>query len=132
MITHVAPRCVTVISDLNGESGIQQLALDNVLGVDLSDDKPGQLTLVVHLVTGKRVIAGRYSDPAVAGADFGKLRILLGFPAWPEEWQHDGDARTPSNTEAGGPPIWRSTRRAVAIICTMAAVLGCVVLGSTG
>jgi hypothetical protein len=131
MIMHVAPRCVSVVSHFKGASLVQQLFLDTVLGVDLSDDKPNELTLVVDLLGGKRIVAGRYRDPAKAGADFGKLRILLGLPAWPEEWQQSG-ANAASSTEAADPSAWCATPRAIAIICTTAAVMVCAAISLTG
>jgi hypothetical protein len=127
MIKHVAPRCVSVVSHRKGTSFVQQLTLDNVLGVDLSDDKRSEWTLLVDLLVGKRIIAGCYDNPWEAGADFGKLRILLGLPGWPEELQHVGGCAAAFDSSAGRPKAY-----ALAVICIVAAVMGFLAIGSIG
>ncbi|HQT80352.1 MAG TPA: hypothetical protein PLD10_25215 [Rhodopila sp.] len=100
MLKHVAPRCVAIVTDIAGKTDVQQFGLDEVLGVDLLAKASGELALVVDLLSGRRITAGRYRDPAAAGYDFGQLRILLGQPAWPEEWQCE-------TANAGASHRWR-------------------------
>jgi len=87
MIMHVAPRCVAIVSHLNGVPAIHQIKLDSIATLDLSDRNAGECQLIVHQISGRQSSISRYSDPAEAGADFGKMRVLMGLSAWPEEWE---------------------------------------------
>jgi hypothetical protein len=130
MIKHVSPRCVAVISHLNGTREVHELTLDTVLAVHLSDDYGGGLKLIVDWFSGKRTIVGHYRDPSAAGGDFGKLRILLGLPAWPQEWE-----RAPTSGAAFGPTGARRSlsfdiRHAIVSGCVLAALSACIAGGS--
>lgn len=89
MIRITSPRCFTVDSDLPEQIEAQQFRLDDILTVELVEGPRHGNALAVDLLSGQRVIAGRYSDPSEAGADFGKLRVLLGMSAWPDEWEQN-------------------------------------------
>jgi hypothetical protein len=81
MITHVAPRRVTLVSEDGPQSDIS-IDLSTVLGVDLATDAACRVNLVVRLTNGARVIACTYARMSEAGPDCGRLRVLAGLPAW--------------------------------------------------
>jgi hypothetical protein len=105
MIRHLAPRRVALVSATGGTQCSLELELSNIVEVALLDDPSGGFNVVVDFSSGKQIVAGRYDDASAAGRDFGKLRVLAGLPAWPEEWQRRpfkaGFAPTTAPTTAG-------------------------------
>ncbi len=122
MIMHVAPRCVAVVSHMNGVPAIHQVKLDSVATVDLSDRNAGEFHLIVNLLSGRQLSVSRYSDPA----DFGKMRVLMGLPAWPEEWEqfHAATGDAARETDSSEPLVPRRTAVRVAGGIAAAVLIG--------
>ena len=84
MIVHLAPRRVALISKAHGQQTKFPVDLDAVLAVDLLPTSVGHGALTLHLSNGGQVVAGTYTEMFEAGRDCGRLRVLVGLPAWPD------------------------------------------------